>query len=84
MCRGAYPGICSVPSGVRCAPPSTTLRSVSRPTPDPAEPINLLLFLKAAVNDIINGDVSPQYAVNSLFNRELKAEVELDFPKENY
>ena len=37
-----------------------------------------------AVNDIINGDVSPQYAVNSLFNRELKAEVELDFPKENY
>lgn len=49
-----------------------------------ADKYNVDLPIIFAVNDIINGDVSPQYAVNSLFNRELKAEVELDFPKENY
>lgn len=32
-----------------------------------------------AVNEVINGNESPQNAVNSLLNRELKAEVELDF-----
>ena len=49
-----------------------------------ADKYNVDLPIIFAVNDIINGDVSPQYAVNSLFNRELKAEVELNFPKENY
>lgn len=32
-----------------------------------------------AVNEVVNGNESPQNAVNSLLNRELKAEVELDF-----
>ncbi len=32
-----------------------------------------------AVNEVVNGNESPQNAVNSLLNRELKTEVELDF-----
>ena len=32
-----------------------------------------------AVNEVVNGNESPQNAVNSLLNRELKAEAELDF-----